>query len=79
MRICTFELNGKPMSGFSIGANTFSAFSGIGTYVNKSIYACLPSQGPIPPGDYFIVDRESGRPKVVENYDFLAWGIVKVR
>lgn len=60
MKQCTFELNGKPMSSFKIGATSFSAFSGIGQHVNHRVSACVPSQGPIPPGEYFIVDRESG-------------------
>ncbi|MBN4078915.1 DUF2778 domain-containing protein [Gammaproteobacteria bacterium AH-315-C21] len=57
---CTFELNGKPMSIFKCGATSFPAFSGLGKHVNKLISACIPNQGPIPPGTYYIIDRQSG-------------------
>lgn len=57
---CTFELNGEPMSAFKSGASSFPAFSGRGAYVNRREYACHASIGPIPPGTYFIIDRQSG-------------------
>lgn len=57
---CSFELNGKPMSKFTIGATSFPAFSGLGKYSNQFNYACSPSTGPIPPGKYYIIDRQSG-------------------
>ena len=57
---CTFELNGKPMSTFKRGASSIPAFSGLGEHVNRRISACIPSQGPIPPGTYYIFDRQSG-------------------
>jgi len=57
---CTFELNGKPMSTFKCGATSFPAFSGRGKHVNKRVSACIPDQGPIPPGTYYIFDRQSG-------------------
>ena len=60
MRRCIFKLNGQPMSSFDIGAKSCPAFSGLGSHVNKRISACIPSRGPIPPGEYFILDRESG-------------------
>lgn len=60
MKECTFELNNKPMSSFKIEANSFPAFSGYGEHVNRRVSACVPNEGPIPPGEYFIVDRESG-------------------
>lgn len=60
MRNCTFELNDKPMSSFNIGASSFPAFSGLKPHVNQRMSACIPSQGPIPPGKYFILNRESG-------------------
>lgn len=56
MKKSTFELNNKPMSSFKIGASSFPAFSGLGQYVNRGISACVPNQGPIPPGEYFILD-----------------------
>ena len=60
MKECTFELNGQPMSSFKIGASSFPAFSGLGEHINRRVSACIPSHGPIPPGEYFILDRESG-------------------
>lgn len=57
---CTFELNGKPMSKFKCGATSFSAFSGMGEHINRRISACIPNLGPIPPGTYYIFDRQSG-------------------
>lgn len=60
MRQCSFELNNLPMSQFKMGASSFPAFSGLGGHVNKRIFACTPNFGPIPPGTYFILDRESG-------------------
>jgi len=57
---CNFELNNKPMSAFSIGLRAFKAFSGLDPYVNKRMAACTPRIGPIPPGTYYIVDRQSG-------------------
>lgn len=60
MKAWTFKLNDKPMSLFSGGASAFPAFSGLGEHVNRRVSACLANRGPIPPGNYFIVDRESG-------------------
>lgn len=60
MQQCTFELNNEPMSAFCVGASSFAAFSGKGPYINKRANACLVKLGPIPPGTYYIVDRESG-------------------
>jgi len=60
MKICTFELNGKPMSNFVLDGVKYPAFSGDGIHVNKKESACMRFEGPIPPGEYFIVDRLSG-------------------
>ena len=57
---CTFELNGKPMSGFKCGTKSFPAFSGIEGHLNRRASACIPNMGPIPPGEYYIIDRQSG-------------------
>ena len=57
---CKFELNNKPMSTFWCGATKFPAFSGIGQHINKRTSACFASQGPIPPGHYYIFDRQVG-------------------
>ena len=57
---CSFELNNKPMSAFKIGAVSFPAFSGLRDHVNQRVSACLAHLGPIPPGTYYIFDRQSG-------------------
>lgn len=63
---CTFILNSQPSSDFIVGGNRhkggirFSAFSGLGESVNKRAAACQPDAGPIPPGRYYIFDRETG-------------------
>lgn len=57
---CSFELNGKPMSDFKMNLTKFPAFSGLGSHVNRREYACHKDAGPIPPGVYYIVDRQSG-------------------
>lgn len=56
----TFELNNKPMSAFKSGAISFPAFSGLEEHRNSRISACMASVGPIPPGTYYIFDRQSG-------------------
>jgi hypothetical protein len=56
----TFELNGKPMSVFEINALKFPAFSGLGEHKNRREFACIAGVGPIPPGVYYILDRQSG-------------------
>lgn len=60
MFACSFELNDKPMSMFQIGAISVPAFSGLEPYVNQRVHACVANLGPIPPGTYYIVDRQSG-------------------
>ena len=60
LTVCTFKLNGKPMSSFEIDGAQYSAFSGMGQDRNKKKSACLKGVGPIPPGTYYIVDRPAG-------------------
>ncbi len=48
------------MSTFKCGATSFPAFSGDGEHVNRRISACIHGKGPIPPGIYYIFDRQSG-------------------
>jgi len=43
-----------------IGGLWLPAFSGDGEYRNRRLYMCLPNNGPIPVGTYYIVDRRSG-------------------
>jgi hypothetical protein len=57
---CSFELNNQPMSAFKIGASSLPAFSGLGRFTNQRAMACLKGFGPIPPGGYYILDRQSG-------------------
>jgi len=57
---CSFELNNEPMSSFKMGAPSFPAFSGLNKHINSSIDQCSPNEGPIPKGDYYIFDRQSG-------------------
>lgn len=63
---CTFILNDKPLSDFIVGGSRsaggirFPAFSGLMSNVNKRSAACNPGTGPIPPGRYYIFNRESG-------------------
>jgi hypothetical protein len=58
--MCSFELNGKPMSAFKMGASGYPAFSGLDGYANKSPLVCTPNLGAIPSGRYYILDRPSG-------------------
>jgi hypothetical protein len=57
---CSFELNNKPMSSFKMGAPSFPAFSGMNKHVNRTLSQCVPNEGPIPKGIYYIFDRQSG-------------------
>lgn len=57
---CRFELNGEPMSALHCRGQAFAAFSGRGAHANKRAFACHAGVGPIPPGTYFILDRQSG-------------------
>ena len=57
---CTFELNNKPMSLFKSGATHFPAFSGLGQDINRRASACRANSGSIPPGTYYIFDRQVG-------------------
>lgn len=57
---CSFELNGKAISKFVCSHVPYNVFSGSGKHANTKAYACLPKLGPIPPGQYYIIDRKSG-------------------
>lgn len=55
-----FKLNGEAVS-YLISENLkYEAYSGLGAHKNKPESMCLPNNGPIPKGKYYIVDRESG-------------------
>lgn len=57
---CFFALNSKPMSTFKCGSLSVPAFSGSGPYINRPAFSCHAGLGPIPPGVYYIFDREVG-------------------
>lgn len=54
----TFKL--EPEASLAIAGFSFPAFSGDGLFRNRRTHMCLPNQGPIPVGTYFILDRQSG-------------------
>lgn len=56
----TFKLNGKETSHLVTGETKYVTYSGLGAHKNKPKSVCLPNNGPIPKGEYYIVDRESG-------------------
>jgi Protein of unknown function (DUF2778) len=57
---CSFKLNGQPLSALVMGAVSVPAFSGRAPHINSVIAACLVGVGPIPPGMYYIFDRQGG-------------------
>lgn len=57
---CKFVLNKKAMSKFTIGGVSCDAFSGYEPYTNKKDSTCIAGYGPIPVGNYYIVNRETG-------------------
>lgn len=57
---CQFSLNGQKMSRLIVGSQSFPAFSGRGSHTNRLVSSCLLKEGPIPPGIYYILDRQSG-------------------
>lgn len=61
MIIARYALNGLPSSILTVpGIGNFSAFSGQLYGRNNPTMASKPEIGPIPPGRYFIVNRQSG-------------------
>ncbi len=83
MQQCSLVLNDQPMSAFRAGSAEFPAFSGLAPHINKRTSICIPDHGPIPPGTYYIVDRETGgkrsRGSAVPGADFRAYGKVVVK
>ncbi|MBK0033913.1 DUF2778 domain-containing protein [Erwinia sp. S43] len=56
-----FILNGADIAPLTIyGVGTFMAFSGQQVYMNKGGCGHMSKLGPIPPGNYYIVDRPTG-------------------
>lgn len=68
---CTFTLNGQSMSELTCGNESFKAFSGLGESVNQASKASNADSGPIPPGRYYIFDRQSGG-RLGWMYDFFS-------
>ncbi|CUB05421.1 DUF2778 domain-containing protein [Marinomonas fungiae] len=57
----SFKLNDEPMSSLKMGSErSFDAFSGLGKHVNRVLSTCIANHGPIPKGEYYIFDRQSG-------------------
>ncbi|WP_087131243.1 DUF2778 domain-containing protein [Caballeronia pedi] len=58
---CTFTLNNKTSSTLICsGYGTVEAFSGQKEGINNPNATDKPNIGPIPPGTYYLVDRQSG-------------------
>jgi Protein of unknown function (DUF2778) len=58
---CTFQLNGKSTSLLQCsGVGNLAAFSGHDLGRDNPEAVALEDIGPIPPGRYYIVDRQSG-------------------
>ncbi|PTB20932.1 hypothetical protein C9I57_09360 [Trinickia symbiotica] len=58
---CQFHLNNNQFSTLSCtGVGAFTAFSGNGEGRDNPAAVDQPDVGPLPPGRYYIVDRESG-------------------
>jgi hypothetical protein len=56
-----FILNTADIAPLTIyGVGTFMAFSGQQAYINKGACGHIPKLGPVPPGNYYIVDRPTG-------------------
>lgn len=59
----------QPEAALVIAGFSFPAFSGDGEFRNRRTHMCLPDQGPIPIGTYYILDRQSGG-KLGAVYDY---------
>ncbi|NIF52044.1 DUF2778 domain-containing protein [Burkholderia sp. Ax-1724] len=58
---CTFALNNRETSGlYCLGLGMIEAYSGHGKGRDNPNAVSIPMTGAIPPGTYFIVDRQSG-------------------
>jgi Protein of unknown function (DUF2778) len=55
-----FTLNGQLMSTLVSSLGSQVAFSGDGIHRNRAASANVANAGPVPPGTYHLVDRESG-------------------
>ncbi|WP_353939176.1 DUF2778 domain-containing protein [uncultured Agrobacterium sp.] len=58
---CTYKLNSEPLSLLNCpGLGAFEAFSGMPNDRNDPSKIAEKESGPLPPGRYYIVDRQSG-------------------
>ncbi|RMM11287.1 hypothetical protein ALQ25_100555 [Pseudomonas coronafaciens pv. atropurpurea] len=58
---CTFELTGQSMSLLKCSNNeSYEAFSGLTDFANDPAEVSNAENGPLPPGRYYILNRESG-------------------
>ncbi|EFW77385.1 DUF2778 domain-containing protein [Pseudomonas savastanoi pv. phaseolicola] len=58
---CTFELTGHATSQLKCSNNeSYDAFSGSTNFANDPTAVSNSDNGPLPPGRYYILDRESG-------------------
>jgi hypothetical protein len=57
---CFFSLNNQTFSSFIYDGVSCTAFSGNGPDRNNPASVCVSGNGPIPLGNYYIVDRASG-------------------
>jgi Protein of unknown function (DUF2778) len=60
MANCYFILNSQTFSPFTYDGASCTAFSGNGPHRNNPDSMAVPNDGPIPSGQYYIVDRQSG-------------------
>ena len=49
----------EPVAKLVIAGFSFPAFSGDGESRNLRTHMCLPNQGPIPVGTYYVIDRQT--------------------
>ena len=74
---CSYQLNGQTTSILTCpGLGSVAAYSGHNQGRNNPKFAATPDIGPIPPGTYYIVDRESGglMGRLHDLYDAHGWG-----
>lgn len=60
MATCSFNLNGATFSTFFYDGVGISAFSGNGPHRNNPASQAVKDNGPLPVGNYYIVERPSG-------------------
>lgn len=58
--VCSFALNGKPASALVCEGTNYAAFSGTQDDTDNPADVADADKGPLPPGTYYIISRESG-------------------